>query len=243
MKSDDSPAVFASVLAGGSGTRMNCKVPKQFLDIGGKPVLIYAVETFLNCARIDAVIVAVPRGYLDETEKMIERYFGDTDRVLFTAGGKDRIGSLRNVCVFISDRFGLQKEDILVTHDAARPFVTVEMIEQSIDLLKEYDASTVACASVDTVLRSVDGGSVDEIPPRPEMYLMQTPQTFRVSELTEMICGLSGDERAALTDGTKIYLLKGKTVGIAAGSPDNIKITEPKDLDIAEAILQRQNKK
>lgn len=232
--------IYAAILAGGVGSRMGGgELPKQFMEIGKKPILIRTIEAFLGRAEIDHIVVAVTKGWLDHAEELLENHFGENERLSVTVGGSDRLGSLVNACAALSARFEVGSEDILLTHDAARPFVAAETIAENIALMASYDCVTTAVPAIDTILCSENGADVTDIPERKTMFAVQTPQTFRLTELASAIASLTEEEKAILTDGAKIYLLKGKTVGIAKGTSENIKITEPKDLAFAEALLQK----
>lgn len=233
--------IYAAILAGGTGSRMTgSKIPKQFLELAGKPLLVRTVAAFLRCEEIAHIVVAAAKGWLDETEDILNDAFGEEPRLSVTLGGADRLGSLQNACIFLGDRFGVDPEDMVLTQDGARPFVTSEIIAENIRLMAIYDAVTTAYPVVDTILCSKDGAAVADIPPRKQMYAVQTPQTFRLGELLIALRELSPEERETITDGAKIYLNRGKTVGIAMGSSENIKITEPKDLAVASSILQNK---
>ena len=231
--------IYAAILAGGVGSRMqNGDLPKQFMEIGGKPILIRTVEAFLRCDVIDHIVVAVTKGWPDYAEDLLEQYFGEEERLSVTVGGSDRLGSLVCACAALSAKYAVTEEDIVLTHDGARPFVTEETIGENIALMDSYDCVTTAVPAVDTILISENGADVCAIPERKTMFAVQTPQTFRVMELISAIESLTEDEKSSLTDGAKIYLLKGKSVGIAKGASSNIKITEPKDIAIGEALLK-----
>ena len=232
--------IYAAILAGGTGSRMTgSKIPKQFLELAGKPLLVHTVAAFLRCEEIAHIVVTAAKGWLDVTEDILNDAFGEEPRLSVTLGGADRLSSMQNACIFLGDRFGIVPEDMVLTQDGARPFVTPEIIAENIRLMATYDAVTTAYSVVDTILCSEDGATVADIPPRKQMYAVQTPQTFRLGELLVALKELSSKERETITDGAKIYLNRGKTVGIAMGSGENIKITEPKDLAVARSILQK----
>ena len=233
--------IYAAILAGGTGSRMqNGSLPKQFIEVCGKPLLIYTVEAFLRCEEIAHIVIAVTKGWLDYAEEILVRAFGEDDRITVTVGGADRLASMVCACAALSEKFAIGADDILLTHDGARPFVTEEIIRENIVGMKNYDCVTTAIPAIDTILCSENGSDVDAIPERRTMFSVQTPQTFRMTELTDAIASLNEEEKKILTDGAKIYLLKGKKVGIVNGSGENIKVTEPKDLVIAEAIIQKR---
>lgn len=231
--------ISAAILAGGSGSRMGgTTVPKQFLNIEAKPVLIRTVAVFLASAQVDQIVIAVAKDWLDYAEDLIHEAFGETGRVFITVGGSDRLASLMNICAFIADRFPVGPADIIVTHDAARPFVTERMITDSIKMLSFYDGVTTVYPAVDTVLVSANGETVDAIPPRQTMFAVQTPQTFHTGELIEAISSLTEAERVSLTDAAKIFLLKGKSVGMVKGDVTNMKLTTNADLKIAAFLIR-----
>lgn len=230
--------IYAAILAGGIGSRMKSgTTPKQFMEICGKPLLIHTLEPFLRCSEIDHIVIAATRGWLDYTEDLLEEYFGSEERLSVTVGGSDRLESLVNACAALSSRYAVTEADLLLTHDGARPFVTEEMIRKNIALMERYDCVTTAVPAIDTILCSDDGETVKSIPPRQTMFSVQTPQTFRLAELVSAVETLGEEEKASLTDGAKIYLLRGKSVGIAVGASENIKITEPKDKALAESLI------
>lgn len=233
--------IYAAILAGGTGSRMTgSRMPKQFLEIERKPLLIHTITAFLHCEEIIHIAVAAAKGWLNETEDILNDAFGDNPRLSVTLGGTDRLGSLQNACIFLGDRFGINPEDIVLTQDGARPFVTPAIIKDNIRLMSKYDAVTTAYPVVDTILCSEDGVVVKDIPLRKQMYSVQTPQTFRLGELLTALGELPPEEKKFITDGAKIYLDRGKSVGIAMGSAENIKVTEPKDLAVAKFILQNK---
>lgn len=230
--------IYAAILAGGIGSRMKSgTTPKQFMEICGKPLLIHTLEPFLRCSEIDHIVIAATRGWLDYTEDLLEEYFGSEERLSVTVGGSDRLESLVNACAALSSRYAVTEADLLLTHDGARPFVTEEMIRKNIALMERYDCVTTAVPAIDTILCSDDGETVKSIPPRQTMFSVQTPQTFRLAELVSAVETLGEEEKASLTDGAKIYLLRGKSVGIAVGASENIKITETKDKALAESLI------
>lgn len=231
--------IYAAILAGGLGSRMgNGSLPKQFIELGEKPLLVYTVDAFLRCEEIEHIVIAAPKGRLDYAESILAEAFGEEPRISVTPGGRSRLDSLVNSCVALAAQYDLTDTDILLTHDGARPFVSMATIRENIKKMDCYDCVTTAIPSIDTVLYSENGADVDAIPHRNTMFAVQTPQTFRLTELMATIRSLNEEEKESLTDGAKIYLLRGKSVGIAQGASENIKITEPKDLLFAEAFLK-----
>lgn len=233
---------YAGILAGGKGTRMGVtERPKQFLRMGasGKPILIHTLEAFLSCADIKAIVIACPQAWLEYTKVLVAENCTPQEqgRIHVIVGGKERFDSLANICDFIEANFGLDEEDILVSHDAVRPFVTERIIAENIQLAAKYGCVDTVVPATDTIVVSEGGEQIDAIPPRSQFYQGQTPQSFRISEYREAFGALTEEQKATLTDACKVYLLNNKPVHLVMGEYHNIKITTPHDLSVGESIL------
>ena len=229
--------IFGAILAGGSGTRMqNSALPKQFLMLGDYPILIRTLRIFLACPQIDHVLVGVPATWLDYTQTLLDTYCPHADVSLF-AGGATRTDTLFAAADAARARFGTQSDDILITHDAVRPFITQQMLTDNIAAARECGACGTAVAAVDTILESNDGQWINAIPPRAQMYQMQTPQTFQIDALHRAYAALTPEQQHSLTDGCGIFSACGLPVRLVNGSVRNIKLTTPTDLAIAQAFL------
>ena len=235
--------IFGAVLAGGTGQRMGSAIPKQFMDLAGRPVIIRTLEKFLACKKLDALYLGVPGDWLEYTRDLIIQYLpGRADEWNLVCGGADRNETLFNVISRIEADHGESSEHIIITHDAVRPFVTLRMIEENIEKAEEYGAVDTVIPSVDTIVISEDGKLIDRIPERRLMYRSQTPQSFKITLLKELYGSLTDDEKGILTDACKICVLKGQPVVAAEGSGRNIKITTAEDLDIALAIALKEDR-
>lgn len=229
--------IFAGIVAGGTGSRMGATaLPKQFLPLCGKPVIVHTIEAFLRHPQIDHVIVGVNPDWYEYMQQLSEDYCGGA--VCVTRGGTDRNGTVENIIRCAQEELSAQNEDILLTHDAVRPFVSERMIEESICAMEQYAICTVAVPATDTMIMSADGMTADAFPLRREIYNVQTPQTFRMGEFLEILSGMTDDERTNATDVCRLYFEKGRQVHIVEGAASNIKITYPSDLVMAEAILK-----
>ena len=232
--------VFAAVLAGGSGTRMgNADKPKQFLDLGGKPVIVHTLEKFLAGDRFDAVVVLCPATWVRQTEDLIAAHCGHyADKVAVIAGGAQRNDTVRNAVRHITENYEVDDDTILVTHDAVRPFVTFRMIEENIAAAREFGACDTVVPATDTIVESLDGAAISSVPERHTLYQGQTPQTFNLRKLEQLIDSLTPEEAETLTDACKIFVLRGETVALVEGDTSNMKITYPQDLRLARALLE-----
>lgn len=235
---------YVEILAGGKGTRMgNTEMPKQFLTLGTKPIFIHTIEQFLLVKEVDRIILCCPKEWISHAENVIEKCIPNRENIFVVAGGKDRNESIMNGCHYIEQSFGITDLDIIVTHDAVRPFVTQRIILENIEKAREYGAVDTVISATDTIIESKDSKIISSIPIRSEMYQGQTPQSFKIKTLMETYTSLTEEEKKILTDACKMFVIKGKGVHIVAGEVYNIKITTLYDLKIANAILKERDNK
>lgn len=233
---------YAGILAGGKGTRMGVtERPKQFLRMGedGTPIIVHTLWTFLRCEAIDAIVIACPQAWLEYTKVLVAENCTPQEqgRIHVITGGKERFDSLACICNFLEVTFGLTDDDILVSHDAVRPFVTQRILEENIELAGKYGCVDTVVPSTDTIVVSQEGAQIDAIPQRSQFYQGQTPQSFRITEYRAAFDALTDEQKATLTDACKVYLLNDKPVHLVMGEYSNIKITTPHDLNVGESIL------
>ena len=211
---------FAIIVAGGSGSRMNSDVPKQFLLLNGKPILQHTIERFLNVSPVPHLILVLPdRDRLTwQTLCQQHNFYPDIDIV---DGGETRFQSVRNGLESIRSPDGL-----VAVHDGVRPFVSAEIIQDSYKTAART-GSAVACVPVKDSVRQVgpDGSSVAL--DRNTLRLIQTPQTFELSRFRR---AFQTDEQAFFTDCASVMDYAGFTVTLIDGAYENIKITTPDDL-------------
>ncbi len=231
--------VFGVILAGGVGSRMgNMEKPKQFIKIGGKPILIHTVEKFLMHDSFQEFIVLTPREWIEHTKNLLKRYLGErAGSVRVLQGGPTRNETIMNAIAHIEEKYGLEDDTLIVTHDSVRPFLTYRIIEENIRYGSEYGACDTVIPATDTIVHSEDGRIISAVPDRSMIYQGQTPQTFRAGKLKELYHSLTADEKKILTDAAKIFVMKGEQVYLVEGEVYNIKITYPYDLRVAESLL------
>ena len=231
--------VFGVVLAGGIGTRMgNTDKPKQYMELGEKPVIIHTIEKFYIHPEIENTIVLCPKAWVKHTENIINKHIPDPRDIHVIEGGETRNDTIMNAISFIEEKYGLFEDTIIVTHDSVRPFVSHRIISENIRYAKENGACDTVVAATDTIVRSDNGEYITDIPERKYMYQGQTPQTFKAKMLKDMFLALSEEEKKILTDAAKILVLKGKKVYLVQGEVSNIKITYPFDIRVAQTLLQ-----
>jgi 2-C-methyl-D-erythritol 4-phosphate cytidylyltransferase/2-C-methyl-D-erythritol 2,4-cyclodiphosphate synthase len=226
--------VVAIVAAGGRGARLGAGVPKQLLTIGGESILRRSVRLFAEHERVDEVVVVLPPDLAADVPADLAV---PGKPLIVVAGGARRQDSVRNGFDAVRGR-----ADIVVVHDAARPFASADLISRTIDAAVESGAALAALAASDTVkLAGAAGGTgpivVERTVPRERVFLAQTPQAFRADVLAAAIDAGRGD--AVATDEAALAEAAGFPVRIVAGEPTNLKITTMTDLRTAEAIAGR----
>lgn len=235
--------IFGAILAGGVGSRMQMSnMPKQFLNLGDKPIVVHTLEKFLLCKDIDKVYVGVHASWVDYMEDLVEKYVSfRKEDVVCVAGGEDRNGTIMNIVQSIEDTYGESDENYIITHDSVRPFVTARIIEDNIIDVKKYDACDTVVTATDTIVVSKDGQVIADIPERKLMYQGQTPQSFKISLLKRLYNELTDEEKQILTDACKICLMRNVPVHLVDGEVSNIKITTVSDYKIAQAMIGEKN--
>lgn len=231
--------IYAEILAGGKGTRMgNTELPKQFLMLGKKPIFVHTVEQFLLNRRIDKILICCPSQWMAYTRDTLKKYVFDTSKIDIVEGGKTRNDTILNGCYFIEKKYGINDDDIILTHDAVRPFLTQRIIDDNIDEVLKYGAVDTVVEAFDTIVHSIDGKIITDIPVRKEMYQGQTPQTFNIKLLMSLFSSLTEEEKSILTDACKALVIKGTKVRLVKGESSNIKVTTQYDLKVANGLVE-----
>ncbi len=228
----------AIVLAGGRGKRMNSAVPKQFLTIKDKPVLYYSLKTFED-SFIDSVILVAGEDDVEYCRnEIVDKYgFQKVDKIV--TGGKERYHSVLNGIKAAGEC------DYVFIHDGARPFVTQDMLARLLETVKKYHACVAGMPVKDTIKIADEEGFIETTPKRELVWMIQTPQVFEYELIKKAYLILEKDEYSLLQKGISITddamvveNLLGEKVKLTEGSYQNIKITTPEDLAIAEGFLE-----
>ena len=133
--------IYGVILAGGKGTRMgNVERPKQFMEVGGKPIIVHTIEKFAIHTEFDKIIILSPKAWISHTNDLIKKYIPMRDKLVVIQGGSTRNETIMNGIRYIEENFGLDEDTIIVTHDSVRPFVTHRMIEENIQAAMAYGA-------------------------------------------------------------------------------------------------------
>jgi 2-C-methyl-D-erythritol 4-phosphate cytidylyltransferase len=220
----------AILVAGGSGTRLGGPISKQYLPLGGRPVLMHTLEIFHAADPNMDLILVIPQGDFEYWQKLkLEYQFELPHRLV--AGGKSRFQSVRNgILALESDT------DLVAIHDGVRPFVQIEVIQESF-LQAEKTGSGVAVISLKDSIRKVTDEGKSFSKERQYYRLVQTPQTFQVEKIKK---AFSAGEIPQFTDDATVYEHQGWQVTLIPGNPENIKITTPEDLEYAEFLISRK---
>lgn len=231
--------IFGVILAGGHGSRMgNMEKPKQYLIVGGKPIIVHTMEKFYANNKFDKIIVLCASEWIEHTKNLVKKYLKGDDRVVVIQGGDTRNETIMNSINYIEENHTIDEDTIIVTHDSVRPFVTHRILEDNIKYALEFGACDTVISATDTIVESEDGKIISHIPERVKMYQGQTPQSFKAKKLKELYQGLSKEEKTILTDAAKIFVIKGEDVYLVEGEVFNIKITYPYDLRLAETLIK-----
>ena len=222
--------VGAIIPAAGRGKRIGASVPKQFLEIQGKPLLHHTLTVFASCKLIDYVVLAMPRADVDEMgEDWLNKYEIVREVVV---GGEQRQDSVYNG--FNSLEEGT---DIVVVHDGVRPFTTPQMITATVEEAQQHGAAITAIPVNDTIKQGIDG-FVKQTVSRDGLWRVQTPQAFQYGLLQQAFKKAKEDSYYGTDEGALIEYL-GERVKIVPGSELNIKITRKEDLALGESLLSR----
>lgn len=230
--------IIGVILAGGIGSRMgNVDKPKQFLELGGKPIIIHTVEKFIINPRFDYVVILTPRQWVKHTQDIIRKNRLSSDKLCVIEGGETRNETIMNAVDFIEERGDLDENTIIVTHDSVRPFVTHRILNENIEAALKYGACDTVIPATDTIVESKNNCEITNIPDRNIMYQGQTPQSFKAKKLKEIYSTLDETQKKILTDACKILILKGEKVHLVDGEVFNIKITYPYDIKVGQSLL------
>lgn len=228
----------AVVLAAGSGSRMKSDVKKQYLDIGGKPLIYYSLKAFEE-SPVDDIVLVVSRGDVEFVRSEIVEKFGFDKVVAIVEGGLYRYHSVRLGLMAAEGKY-----DYAFIHDGARPFLTKEIILRALDGARDYGACVVGMPVKDTIKICDDDGFAVSTPNRDRTWMIQTPQTFSFKLIKELYMRLDREEEELIAKGVNITddamvveYFTDRKVKLVEGSYNNIKITTPEDIPAAEAIL------
>jgi len=215
------------IVAGGSGTRMNSSVPKQFLFLGGKPLLWYSIKAFTDAIPQINVIVVLPEAHIEEGKNLLQHTLPGIN-IHWVSGGATRFHSVKN------GTRALSNEHLVFVHDGVRPFVSENIIRQCYSgALK--NGMAIPCIPINDSIRQINATGESQAINRTQLRAVQTPQTFRTTILLDIF---SQEYQDAFTDEATVAEFAGYKVFLSEGERHNIKITTPEDMLMAEMIYQ-----
>jgi 2-C-methyl-D-erythritol 4-phosphate cytidylyltransferase len=222
---------YAIIVAGGSGQRMGSEIPKQFLLLKGKPLLQYTIQSFLVAYTDMNIILVLPEAHLEKGRRMIKEMHLE-ESVQITTGGEIRFQSVKNGLAYI------KHPSIVFVHDGVRCMVSPKLIRNCFEQAVVMGSAIPAVAATDSI--RVDEGTTHRTIDRNKVRIIQTPQTFRSEILAE---AFKAEYNAAFTDEATVIEAAGNKVYLIEGDYNNLKITRPIDLFIAEKLMEEANNK
>lgn len=225
----------ALIFAGGTGKRMNTRSkPKQFLELHGKPIIIYTLEHFEYHEEIKTIIVVCLTDWIPELEGLLKRY-GITKVTQIISGGETGHDSIY---------YGLAAmkgtscdDDIILIHDGVRPLINEELITRNIEAVKKYGNAITVEAARESIVRCSDGRNVSEVPPRDQMYTAKAPQSFRYGEILHLYEQAQKDGVKTI-DSSHLCSIYHVPMHVVKSTRNNLKITEPADYYMYRALYE-----
>lgn len=242
-KSKNHPTIAALILAAGSGKRMNANINKVWLSLNGKSLLEHTLDTFQGSGLFDLIVVTANQNELDHFQEFITAKKFEIP-VWITAGGEERQNSVAKGLSFLDalpewQEGSFSHQRFIAIHDAARALVTQEILWEAVSAGKKFDAASVGVPVKDTIKQLDSEGFVVNTPDRAKLWAVQTPQVFKYELINECHRKVQGLDRV-FSDDCSVLEYFGYPVKMVQGSYENIKITTPEDILLAEAILRRR---
>lgn len=228
MTQEIAPKRYVIIVAGGTGTRMNLPVPKQFVLINGKPVMVHAIAAFYEAYPDIEVIMGLPKQHLDTWNEIAKEHLPDKHITIIEAG-ESRFQTVKNCLATIKE------EGIVAVHDAARPLVTGKIIIAGFKAAEMYGTAVPAIPLYDSI-RQIDSTRSIAVD-RAKYCLIQTPQCFKTDVIQK---AYKKEYKFTFTDDATVVENSGEKIHLVDGHPDNIKITTPRDLVVAEALMKNK---
>lgn len=227
--------ITALIFAGGTGKRMNTRSkPKQFLELHGKPIIIYTLEHFEYHEEVDSIVIVCIKEWIEELKGLLKRY-GITKAVKVVPGGETGHDSI--YCGLVAMEEDADEHDIVLIHDGVRPLINHELITLNIEAVRKYGSAVTSEAVRESVVRSSDGENICAVPPRDQMYIAKAPQSFYYGDIFRLYRTAHKDGVKSI-DSSHLCSLYGKPMHLILGTKNNMKITEPADFYIYRALYE-----
>lgn len=227
------------IFAGGSGTRMNTKSrPKQFLDLNGKPIIIYTIEVFDNHPDVDAIVVVCLESWIPFLEKMLKKFEINKVVRIIPGGSSGQDSIYKGLCAAeeYSNEIG-ERNPIVLIHDGVRPLITEETITDNIAKVKECGSCITTVPAIETVIVNKHDGTLD-IPKRSDCLMARAPQSFYLNDIINAHRRSQKEGKSDFIDSCSLMSYYGYKLGLVQGPMENIKITTPTDYFVFRAMVE-----
>lgn len=228
---------FAIILSGGIGSRMGLNIPKQYVEVNGKPILSYCLETFISCNIIDTIIIGVSEEWHEFVKQKVSMLNAHKP-IYYTTPGETRQYSIYNALKTIKE-IGGQDKDIVLIHDAARPLVSSQLISNCIQSCQNADGVLPVIPVKDTIYFSKDGNQIDDLLNRSCLWAGQAPEAFHFGKYIKAHEEMDRNELLKINGSTEIAVKAGMQCKMIEGDPMNFKITTSEDLINFENIIMK----
>ncbi len=223
------------IFAGGAGRRMNSRsLPKQFLQVYGKPIIIHTLEHFEYHPEIDEIDVVCLKNWIDELKGMLKRFGIMKVRSIVPGGDTGHASICRGLDAM---RPVTADEDIVLIHDGVRPLINEELITANISAVRKYGNAITCEPARESVVVSPDGKNITDVPNRYNLYVAKAPQSFRFKEIYEAY-GIAQKEGYGTIDSAHLYGIQKRPMHMLQSTKNNMKITEPADFYIYKALYE-----
>lgn len=230
---------IAIILSGGVGTRMGLNMPKQYVEVCGKPIIEYCLQTILLHDNINMAVVGVADEWLSFVQDSVNR-IGTKIPVYFSKPGEIRQGTIINA-LQVAKQHGANKSDVVLIHDAARPLLTEKLVSDCLRACEDADAVLPVIPVKDTTYLSSDGKHIDSLLERKTLWNGQAPEAFKFGSYYEANMKLSEEELNRITGSTEVSYRAGLKCILIPGDTNNFKITTPEDLSNFESIIKNES--
>ncbi len=231
--------VYAEILAGGSGNRYGDNIPKQFVKIYDKPIIIYTVEAFLTVEEIDVIVICCKDEWKNFIKDEIKKFIKTNKKIIYAKSSSDRNKTVIEGCKEIEKQFGIKDDDIVITHDGVRPILSECIIKENIKMARKYNAVGTYFKVTDTI-SLIRNNIVEDIPDRTVLYNAHSPQTFNLKKLVKYYENTSEKDLEKMTDTAKIFKVNGEKIYAVMSDQNNIKLTYKNDLYVIKSLIKER---
>ena len=230
---------IAVIFAGGTGQRMNSRTkPKQFLELHGKPILVYTLEVFQRCEIIDRIVLVMLKEWIPYSQELIAKYHLTKVAAVVAGGGTGQESIFNGIS---KAKEIASSEACVLIHDGVRPIIDEDTIERCVESVETYGNAITVIPAIETIaIKGDDGDTIGKILPRSECLMARAPQCFRLNDIYNCHLNARKEQLADFIDSASLMQHYGYTLHAVVGHPENIKITTPSDFYIFRAILDAQ---